>query len=146
LRHTAEKLASHRNDTRAGHINHAWNICQALIKKLEFRTALLDAYRRNDCGALNKLSKNGVPDVIEAINRLNDSFRAQWFRSYKSYGLEVMQIKLAGLCERYQETGRRIDEYLAGQTSSIPELELQPETKGLEELRYRMIATGGWFI
>ncbi len=146
LHQVAEKIKSHRADTKAGHINHAWNICDTLIKKLEFRTALLKAYHENDRASLLKLKDKAVPDVIEAIQRLNESFRIQWSRSYKSYGLEVMQIKLAGLCERYRETGRRITEYLDGRTASIHELELNPEAKGSIDSRYRMIATGGWFI
>ncbi|OGV47182.1 MAG: hypothetical protein A2017_02460 [Lentisphaerae bacterium GWF2_44_16] len=146
LRGTAEKLFSHRDDKNAGHINHAWNICDTLIKKLELRLRLLKAYTENDRAALLELKEKYIPDVINAIQSLNDSFREQWMRSYKSYGLEIMQIRLAGLCERYRETGRRIQEYLDGKTSSIHELELRPETKGLVDPRYRMTATGGWFI
>lgn len=146
LRQVAEKIAPHRDDAKAGHINHAWNICNTLIKKLEFRTALLKAYHENDRVSLLKLEENNIPDVIEAIQMLNESFRIQWTRSYKSYGLEVMQIKLAGLCERYCETGRRISEYLDGKAISIHELELKPETRGSVDSRYRMVATGGWFI
>lgn len=146
LKRVSEKIAPHRDDTKAGHINHAWNICNALIKKLAFRTALLKAYHENDRASLLKLKDNDIPYVIEAIQMLNESFRIQWARSYKSYGLEVMQIKLAGLCERYRETGRRITEYLDGKTTEIHELELKPETKGFLDARYRMIATGGWFI
>ncbi len=146
LSQVLKKLTPHRADMRAGHINHAWNICNALIKKLEFRTSLLKAYHENDRAELSRLKDDAIPDVIEAIQALNESFRVQWSRSYKSYGLEVMQIKLAGLCERYRETGRRIAEYLDGKTTSIHELEVKLETKGLVDSRYRMIATGGWFI
>ena len=146
LHQVAERITPHRDDMKAGHMNHAWHICNTLIKKLEFRTALLKAYRENNRAALLSLEENAIPDVIEAIQMLNESFRIQWLRSYKSYGLEVMQIKLAGLCERYCETGRRISEYLGGKTSSIHELELKPGTIGRIDPRYRMIATGGWFI
>ena len=67
-------------------------------------------------------------------------------RSYKYDGFEVMQIKLGGLKERYRETSRRIQELIEGKITSIPELELQPDTMGVCETRYRMVATGGWFI
>lgn len=146
LRQVAGSISPHRDDAKAGHINHAWNICNTLIRKLEFRTALLKAYHENDRAALLRLEGKDISDVIEAIQMLNESFRIQWTRSYKSYGLEVMQIRLAGLCERYCETGRRISEYLDGKTASIHELELKPETRGFVDSRYRMIATGGWFI
>lgn len=146
LRRTAEKISEHRRDKNAGHINHAWNICNTLIRKLEFRSSMMKAYSENDRSALAELKEKSISDVINAIQMLNDSFREQWIRSYKSYGAEIMQIRLAGLCERHRETGRRIQEYLDGKTSSINELELRPETKGMVDSRYRMIATGGWFI
>ena len=69
-----------------------------------------------------------------------------WFRSYTSWGLEIMQIKLAGLRERYAECGRRIRELVAGGTSRIEELELAPDTMGVVDTRYRMNVTGSWFI
>lgn len=146
LKKVIEKIAPHRKDTKAGHIDHAWNVCNTLIRKLEFRKALLTAYEKNDRASLKKLKDKTIPEVIKAIQSLNDSFRVQWERSYKSYGLEVMQIKLAGLSERYRETGRRIAEFLEGKVESIHELELKPETKGFVDPRYRMTATGGWFI
>lgn len=40
----------------------------------------------------------------------------------------------------------RIDELLEGRIEKIDELELEPEARGFRETRYRMLATGGWFI
>ncbi|OGV48783.1 MAG: hypothetical protein A2X49_13825 [Lentisphaerae bacterium GWF2_52_8] len=146
LRKTREQMTASRSDTNAGHIDHAWNICNVLIKKIEFRIALLNAYEKENRTELAALKSSAIPELLEAIQGLNASFRKQWFRSYKPYGLEVMQIKLAGLCERYRELARRIDEYLDGRIPSLGELELKPETRGFVDSRYRMIATGGWFI
>ena len=55
-------------------------------------------------------------------------------------------LRLAGLRERYAELARRIDELLEGRIEKIDELELEPEARGFCETRYRMLATGGWFI
>ena len=87
-----------------------------------------------------------VPALCDALDMLNDSFREQWFRGYKSDGLEIMQIRLGGLKERYIETVRRIDELESGVIDHIHELDHKYDTIGWGELRYRMIATGGWFV
>ncbi len=142
LKEVRGKLEPHRGDRKAGHIDHAWNICNTLIHKLEVRRGLVRAYREKDTAALTRLRDEEIPAVIAAIGELMESFRVQWFRSYKSWGLEVMQIKLSGLCERYREVARRLEDPGA----RIEELELEPETLGAPDTRYRMIATGGWFI
>lgn len=146
LRRTRDALAPHRADAKAGQIDYAWNIAHTLVAKLEFRAELLRAYAANDRAALAGLKDRNVPEVISALEALDEVFRRQWFRSYKPYGLEVMQIKLAGLAARYREVARRLDEYLGGRIGAIPELELHPKTIGAPDGRYRMIATGGWFI
>jgi hypothetical protein len=146
LRKLEKKLIRHCDDNNVGHISHAWTICCVLIKKLEFRLALLRAYRENDRQELSQLKDDAVPEIIKLIEKLNISFRKQWMRSYKPYGLELMQIRLAGLCERYRETGRRITAYLSGESDSIDEIAHEYNTCGKIDMRYRMIATGSWFV
>ncbi len=149
LRHYKElrdKTEAHREDRSAGIINHAWNLLNVLARKTELRAVLVNAYKKRDFSTLGVVAEKYVPEVIDALEGLNDSFRDQWFRGYKSYGLEIMQIRLAGLRERYAELARRIDELLEGRIEKIDELELEPEARGFCETRYRMLATGGWFI
>ncbi len=142
-----EQLSPYRiTDRSAGYIDHAWHCANALLQKVELRLQLLKAYKKRDRNALKAIRGAKIDAVISALDGLNDSFRRQWLRSYKYYGLEVMQIKLAGLKERYRETSRRIGELLSGEIASIPELELNPETLGSTDTRYRMAVTGGWFI
>lgn len=141
-----DRTEAHREDRGAGIINHAWNLLNVLARKVGLRAVLVHAYRKHDFSTLGVVAEKYVPEVIDALEGLNDSFRDQWFRGYKSYGLEIMQIRLAGLRERYAELARRIDELLEGRIEKIDELELEPEAQGFCETRYRMLATGGWFI
>ena len=140
------KLAENkRDDRKAGYIDYAWNILNVLIRKIEFRKKLLAGYLQRDFTTLAEAC-DMVPALCDALDMLNDSFREQWFRGYKSYGLEIMQIRLGGLKERYIETVRRIDELESGVIDHIHELDHKYDTIGWGELRYRMIATGGWFV
>lgn len=147
LKKIMEELNPYRSsDWNAGHINHAWNCANLLYLKTEYRLQLLKAYKEKNTAKLELLSKAENDRIIAAIDALNISFRKQWLRSYKYDGLEVMQIKLGGLKERYKECANRIQELLQNKIQNIPELEIKPKTVGGRETRYRMVATGGWFI
>jgi len=146
FRKIMEMVEPHREDKAAGHLNHAWNIANVLVLKLELRKRLLHAYEKHDFNTLNVIAERYIPDVIDAIEGLNDSFREQWLRNFKSYGLELMQIRLAGLAERYRELARVIGELLDGTIDSIPELEVVHQPTGFIDSRYRYVATGGFFI
>ncbi|MFA6928768.1 MAG: hypothetical protein WCT05_00465 [Lentisphaeria bacterium] len=147
LQRIMDELNSHRNnDWNAGHIDHAWHCANVLLQKTQFRLQLCQAYKKRDQAELQTLSEAKVDAVLAALDGFCQSFRRQWLRSYKYDGLEVMQIKMGGLKERYRETSRRIKELLDGTIVSIPELEQNPDTIGGCDTRYRMVATGGWFI
>ncbi len=146
LKRIMETIEPHRDDKAAGHLNHAWNLAHVLTRKLELRKRLLHAYGKRDFSTLNGIAERCIPDVIDAIEGLNDSFREQWRRNFKSYGLELMQIRLAGLAERYRELARVIGEFLDGSIDCIPELEVIHRPAGHIDSRYRYVATGGFFI
>lgn len=141
-----DELEPARGDRAAGRIDHAWNVLNVLVKKVEFRCALLNAYATRDHAELQTLSRKAIPDLLDAIHSFSDSFRSQWIRSFKPYGLEIMQIRMAGLAERYRETGRRIDALLNGESADIEELDQNIDAIGSIDMRYRMTATAGWFI
>ena len=84
--------------------------------------------------------------MIDAIESLKISFRTQWLRNFKHFGLEINQIRLAGLAERYQELARVIDEFTSGKENSIPALDVEINPAGLTGFHYRHIATGNFFI
>lgn len=146
FRKIMETIGDHREDRAAGHLNHAWNIANVLVLKLELRKRLLHAYEKRDFSTLDVIAERYIPDVIDAIEGLNDSFREQWLRNFKSYGLELMQIRLAGLAERYRELARVIEALTTGESDSIPELEVRHTPSGVIDSRYRYLATGGFFI
>lgn len=139
------RIEPFRGDCQAGNLEYAWRLCTLLIEKLRFRRLLADGCRAGDRAALSGIPER-IPGVIAAIDAVQESFREQWFRSFKPWGLEIMQIRLAGLAERYRETGRRIQAYLDGKALVPEELVISPQTIGSTDPRYRMIATGGWFI
>lgn len=118
-------LALHRNDKGDANIEHAWNICNAIICKTEFKQSLDHAYYTRNRSALTELKNKVIPKVIKKIKTLSCSFRSQWMRPNKLFGYEMIQTRLAGQIVRFEEIALRLKEYLEGQCEQIDELEIK---------------------
>ena len=147
LQNIMDELNPYRSsDWNAGHIDHAWQCANLLKLKIEYRLQLLEAYKKRDHRSLEALAQAKTDGMLAAIEAFCQSFRRQWLRSFKYDGMEVMQIKMGGLKERYRECRQRIKELIEGKIENIPELEAEPDAFGGQETRYRMVATASWFI
>jgi hypothetical protein len=138
--------APHRQDHAAGDLNYAWCLADVLVKKIELRTALLKGYSEKDTALLAQLARHDIPELVKAIEGFADAFRTQWKRSFKPYGLELMQIRLGGLSERCRELARLLEEFLAGSVDSIPELEVKHQPLGHVPHQYFRCVTGCFFV
>ena len=109
-------------------------------------TDLVNVHAYKAVYALKEIAENDVPQMIEDLNRFLASYRTQWKRSFKPFGIELMHIRMGGLCERYRETARMIEEYLNGEIDCIMQLDEKYETNGNLHFQYSGTATGGFFI
>ena len=143
VREVRTKLAPSVEHREAGDNGHAWNLCDLVAKKIEMRFALLKAYEAGDRAELMRIRNCMVPEVIAAFEAVDATFRRQWMRRNKPFGLEIMQIRFAGQIARYKEVARRIGELLEGTVDSIPELEVKVENPvGVIDGRYGRNASG----
>jgi len=117
------KLLPYQEECFAGDFEHIINALQLLIMKLELRGALETAYDHDDRIALRQIAVSAIPSVIAAVWEFDASFRRQWLRTAKPFGLEVIQARNATLATRLEETALRIREYLDGTVGSIEELD-----------------------
>ncbi len=139
------EMTPYRDDAAAGRIDYIWNHLEVLIRKLEIRKALEKAYAEKDHAALRLLTEKQIPELLDAIQNYLAVFRSQWKRSYKSFGLELMQIRLSGVAERHRELARVILEHLSdGQP--IPELEVKHEPSGQFAGVYAKVATACYYV
>jgi hypothetical protein len=105
---------------------HGAALLRCLSAKLALAIDLHHAYaRRNKAGLAGVRWQ--VPAVIRAIDDLLASFRRQWMKRNKPQGLEVIQVRLGSLKQRYLELDQRLGELSTGKIPGIPELE---ETAG----------------
>ena len=67
-----------------------------------------------------------------------------WLARCEPFGLEVLQIRFAGLAARYRELAQRLGEFLDGKVAAIAELD--EGAKGayapVHPVPYRTLATG----
>ena len=64
-----------------------------------------------------------------------------WYKYFKPFGLEVLQIRQGGQLQRLKEAQTRINEYVAGAIDSLPELEDRIEAPTSDGV-YWQVATG----
>lgn len=93
-------LEASGGDSEDRDLLHACNIVNLLIVKLRFHAELNAAYTRNDPAALRKIAQTAIPGLAAAVRRFDASFRAQWMRCAKPFGLERIQARNAALIAR----------------------------------------------
>ncbi|MBQ9802806.1 MAG: beta-N-acetylhexosaminidase [Clostridia bacterium] len=129
-------LAGHK---RFGYIfENLANLCAILVQKADFSVRLRRAYKAGDKEALKALAAE-IPVIVEKLDVFHASHRRQWYTESKPFGFEVQEQRLGGLRMRLVTTVDRINEYLTGAVSSLPELDeevlpFQPRT--VEESPY----------
>lgn len=115
--------------------------------KALFRSELVFAYANRDHAALNRLHKVEIPLMRQRLDTLGKTFREQWLRRNKPFGMEPLQIRLGGMRARLDEVAIRLEEFLAGTEESIPELETREELPGGHPVEfYSCLVTGSSVI
>jgi hypothetical protein len=118
----AQKLAAHRERTDPVDLGHAAAVAELLAARIAFRLELDEAYAARDAKRLAALAEQ-TNDLVARVEQAERTFRRQWLRRNKPYGLETIQIRLGGLRQRFLELGRALRELAAGERESIAELE-----------------------
>lgn len=145
------ELDRHTGQVEPVDLDHVAALAKLLAAKIDFRMNLEAMYATRDRSRMQHL----MPEIgrIEAmIDQLQGTFRRQWYRKNKPFGFEVVQIRLAGLRERYREVGRLLSELLQAKRDRIAELEegLATPAASLAPLglrsNYSRLATGSWIL
>lgn len=136
-------LRGREGDTVAGDLGHAARVARLLAAKTGLAARLFDAYTAGDRAALAAIGGD-IPAMVALIEDLAASFRRRWLACCQPFGLEVIQIRLAGQAARYRELEQRLREYLAGDIETIAELEAPLSEAWLpaRSLSYRALASG----
>jgi hexosaminidase len=125
-------------------------LARVLELKCGFRFDLVGAYERQDRARLKALAEVHLPELRRAVDKLWRSHRTMWMETFKPFGWEVIEGRYGRLRSRLETVGDRLQEYLAGQLASLPELEVKLERleteSGLpfDHSRHGRAATPSW--
>ena len=120
IRECAERAGDHRYiyDTLAA-------LCDVLAVKAELSAELYEAYRRNDRALLSEIAGERIERLCALVEDFRVIFRAQWMRENKSFGFDVMDIRIGGLLSQLETAQYLLGEYLDGRIDKIEELEAE---------------------
>jgi hexosaminidase len=123
-------------------------IARVLALKTSLRPRLEKAYREGNKAALASVARVEAPALLRELETLWRMHRALWLEEYKPFGLEVLEMRYGFSRIRLESLSERLEDYLAGRASSIPELETElgavfplPPEKAPEVSGFRRIAS-----
>lgn len=98
-------------------------MCKVLIKKATYGKELYEAYQRKDMGAIGAKLVELQEIQANAIQMYNE-IRKYWMHENKGYGFEVIDVRIGGgLIARIDTVAKVLNDYIAGKTDVIYELE-----------------------
>lgn len=98
-------------------------LASVLSLKGDIGIRLRQSYLQNDLDQLKKMADNDILEINQRINDLREAHRAHWFKTYKPFGWEVLDLRYGGLCNRMESTRKRILDYINGACEAIEELD-----------------------
>jgi len=104
---------------------HAAALCRLLARKCTIGLEITQAYLNGNKAELRLLAEVELPKLQTMANELLHTFEKQWLAENKPYGLEVIHIRVGGICTRLQAAARRILSYLDGEVERLEELEAE---------------------
>lgn len=116
------KLAQYRNPNWKYLFNNATALCEFLSHKVDLSLLLKEAYDKNDIAKIKILRNTKLQNAIQSLDAFYETFREQWYTENKTFGYEVIDIRLGGLKSRLLSTLRILDDYIDGHILEIPEL------------------------
>lgn len=142
----AEKLktAAEKENPGAERLKFPAQVAKVLSLKCDCRKNLVAAYRKDDRSKLTALIETEVKPLLHEQEKLWRMHREMWLKTYKPFGLEVIEIRYGGQMTRVRSLIERVEQYLAGETENIPEFEtelLRWADTQMQIGHYRRIAT-----
>ncbi len=98
------------------------NLCLVLDKKMMLGVETRKLYKAKDKQGLLALTKT-YEEVIVLIKQFHKSFKKLWFKENKPFGWEIQDARIGGVICRVETCKERLEAFIKGEISSIPELE-----------------------
>jgi len=102
-------------------------IARALSLKTHLRRDLRATYLANDRERLRQLIDGDLAELRQAVDVLWKYHRDLWLANNKPFGVEILEARYGALRARLESAADRVNAYLTGEISAIPELEQEPQ-------------------
>ncbi len=99
-----------------------------LAVKAEMGLRLVKAYKADDKAELRRFAEEYLPDLKERVLSLRSYHKDCWFKIYKAFGWDIMDLRYGTLVMRITSAIEEVNSYLDGKLEKLEELE--------EERRY----------
>ncbi len=98
-------------------------LCRALTHKATLSLDIRNAYHAKDNDTLKTIAEERIPATIEAVNAYIVAARNEWYYDNKTFGFDVIELRLGGLKERLNTAKLTLENYLKGDLEKIEQLE-----------------------
>ena len=95
-----------------------------LYRKCDIGIRLKAAYEKRDTPVLQEIREE-LTQLVSAYEAFHEDTARIWYQNHKAFGFEVLDFRLAGITARVKRAAQRLQAYLDGAISSIPELEAE---------------------
>lgn len=113
---------------RAGEYAYIFNtlsaLCNVLETKCDLGIQLKQAYDKKDSEGL-RAGIEKCYETLERIQQFHEAVQIQWHIENKSFGFEVIDLRLGGLKERVKRAANKVEKYLSGEVPEIEELTVE---------------------
>lgn len=97
-------------------------LCRVLSIKYDLGLRTRKAYEKKDLTALSTLAAD-YRLAAERVEEFAEAMGKMWMKENKPHGFEIQEHRLGGLIFRLRSLAKRLEDYAAGKTPSLPELE-----------------------
>ncbi len=98
-------------------------LCRVLALKATLSCDIRTAYLGKKNDVLKSIAEERIPAAIEALNDYIAAARDEWYIDNKTFGFDVIELRLGGLKERLNTTKLTIERYLDGTIDKIEQME-----------------------
>lgn len=98
-------------------------LAEALVEKSVLGLKITKAYKEKDFKALEKICTETIPNVKKLVDDVRIKHRAQWLKTYKPFGWEVLDTRYGGVLSRLDTTVYRLRQFINGEIPNIAELD-----------------------
>ena len=98
-------------------------LAKTLSTKATLSLNIRNAYANKDHAALKNLAEKTIPATLSALEEYLNAARDEWYYDNKTFGFDIIELRIGGLKERLSTTKKTLEEYINGKRDKIEQLE-----------------------